>query len=177
MTELTPAVSELTENPLSGREMDVAELLATGASNSEIAHDLNISPHTVKVHVRNIYEKLNVSSRTEASMLLVQRGWLIVKGMSPPQELLSDQQPPAPRPLADRPARPTTWQSLWMFGSLLVLFLAFWLPSALQPGETLPDLLTDSGYRSLGQPLIEPQLRWEARTPLMEALQSDGLCD
>lgn len=52
--------------PLSGRELEVVHLIAEGLSNPEIADKLFLSLGTVKVHVRNIYSKLNVNSRTQA---------------------------------------------------------------------------------------------------------------
>lgn len=51
---------------ISGRELEVLELLAVGRSNKEIASRLDVSPNTVKTHVANLYEKLGVQRRTAA---------------------------------------------------------------------------------------------------------------
>jgi len=66
-------------NELSERELEILGLLSTGASNKEIAQKLFISANTVKVHLRNIYAKINVASRTEAAMYAVSNG--LVPGM------------------------------------------------------------------------------------------------
>lgn len=51
---------------LSAREEEVLDLLARGLPNAEIATELNVSENTVRFHLKNIYEKLNVTNRTEA---------------------------------------------------------------------------------------------------------------
>ena len=53
-------------DPLSERELEVVSLMADGLSNAEIAQALYIALSTVKVHSRNLFDKLDVSSRTQA---------------------------------------------------------------------------------------------------------------
>ncbi|MDX1415674.1 MAG: kelch repeat-containing protein [Candidatus Promineifilaceae bacterium] len=65
---------------LSDRELDVLRCAAEGASNKEIASALSISQNTVKVHLRNIYTKLGVSSRTEATTAGIQHGYIAIPG-------------------------------------------------------------------------------------------------
>ncbi len=59
---------------LTGREVNVLELLAKGWSNKEIGANLCISETTVKSHLRSIFSKLNVLSRTEAIAVANRRG-------------------------------------------------------------------------------------------------------
>ncbi len=57
---------------LSKREMEVLKILAQGLSNQEIADQLFISLKTVKTHVSNIFNKLEVSDRTQATIYAIQ---------------------------------------------------------------------------------------------------------
>ena len=52
---------------LSGRELEVLRLVAAGSTNNEIARRLWVTEQTVKFHLSNIYRKLEVANRTEAS--------------------------------------------------------------------------------------------------------------
>ena len=66
---------------LTERETEVLCLLAQGQSNKQIAHSLNISEKTVKVHVSNILSKLGVQSRTQATLYAIRIG-LVSAGSS-----------------------------------------------------------------------------------------------
>ncbi|HEY62832.1 MAG TPA: hypothetical protein G4N95_09310 [Anaerolineae bacterium] len=59
---------------LSEREQEILALVANGASNKDIARELVISINTVKVHLRNIYGKLGISSRSAATLYAVREG-------------------------------------------------------------------------------------------------------
>lgn len=61
-----PSVAEVMVDPLTDREMDVLHLLAEGLTNKEIAGELVVAPSTIKQHLKNIYSKLDVHSRTQA---------------------------------------------------------------------------------------------------------------
>jgi DNA-binding NarL/FixJ family response regulator len=64
----------ISNEALTGRELDVLSLLARGKSNKEIGTNLYISETTVKSHLRSIFTKLNVLSRTEAITVASRRG-------------------------------------------------------------------------------------------------------
>jgi DNA-binding NarL/FixJ family response regulator len=53
--------------PLTGRELEILRLVAAGATNGDVARKLWVTEQTVKFHLRNIYRKLDVANRTEAS--------------------------------------------------------------------------------------------------------------
>ena len=96
--------------PLSEREKEILQLVATGVTNREVAFRLDISINTVKVHLRNIFTKLGAESRTEATMIAVQEGWVRVEGTpgAETEEAIEDESAApivAPRPPLPWPKR------------------------------------------------------------------------
>lgn len=61
-----PVASETIIEPLSDRELEILELVATGRSNREIATELYVATGTVKAHINHIFRKVSVRNRTEA---------------------------------------------------------------------------------------------------------------
>jgi two-component system NarL family response regulator len=66
--------AKLDPNPLTERELEVLQLLSRGLSNRQIAAALTLSENTIRVHLARIFEKLGVSSRTEAATTAIRRG-------------------------------------------------------------------------------------------------------
>ena len=92
--------------PLTDREKELLQMVATGVTNRQVAQRLTISVNTVKVHLRNIYAKLGAESRTEATMIAIREGWVSVEspgealtpeGEGPSTELQAPPAPPLPR--------------------------------------------------------------------------------
>jgi len=66
----------LGEEELTGRELEVLELIRDGYKNKQIADRLSISENTVNFHIRNLVDKLGASDRTHAVTIAVRRGLL-----------------------------------------------------------------------------------------------------
>jgi DNA-binding NarL/FixJ family response regulator len=69
-------VNENAEEMPSGRELEILLLASRGLSNRQIAASLHISEATVKRHLANLYAKIRVSSRSEATHKALLQGWI-----------------------------------------------------------------------------------------------------
>lgn len=152
--------------PLTRRETEILAHLAEGLSNDEIAQRLVISPNTVKVHVRNIFEKMDVQSRTEATMEAVRRGWISVPGLQtdPTSEIALPTWPPLTQPAPH-------WQWVGVVVALaLALVLGLWPQHVWVPAQAVSaDFTTDRGAART-TPLPRHSVpRWTQRSPMPTA--------
>ncbi len=82
VTQLTtgrPAGAQAMIETLTDRELEVLRLVAKGLTNKAIGRELSISHRTVQGHLANIFGKLDVDTRTEAVLLAVQQGWIVLE--------------------------------------------------------------------------------------------------
>jgi DNA-binding CsgD family transcriptional regulator/N-acetylneuraminic acid mutarotase len=158
---------------LSERELELLRLVAQGFSNKEIARELFISANTVKVHLRNIFAKLKVSSRVEATMVAVRRGWVTVgretfKGgtaVGPAEEAFSTVTAmPQPAPVVST----APWQRIFLLAALavVVVALAWTWPLPTSPKELPENPLADnpSSVVLAGPPSLPT--RWQEEVPM-----------
>jgi len=103
--------------PLTEREKEILQMVATGATNRQIAYRLSISTNTVKVHLRNIFSKVGAESRTEATMIAVREGWVSIEAARTGSLSTEDTALPMrtgtsvaqPQPLTVAPEPPLPW--------------------------------------------------------------------
>jgi DNA-binding NarL/FixJ family response regulator len=72
-------VKQEEKDGISKRELQVLRLAARGLSNRQIAHHLRLSEATVKRHLANLYPKMNVGSRSEATRKALEQGWISLR--------------------------------------------------------------------------------------------------
>ncbi|MCS7282533.1 MAG: LuxR C-terminal-related transcriptional regulator [Anaerolineae bacterium] len=162
--------------PLTERELEILQYLATGASNKEIAYQLNISINTVKVHLRNIFAKLGAASRTEATMIAIREGWVAV----PEARRMEEAESPAiAAPLASEalqagvvpaPEPPLPWyRRIALMGALLLAVGAAvltWVQSPAPASEATGPLPIRSGAVQAQVFLPEGTSRWVERAQM-----------
>jgi DNA-binding CsgD family transcriptional regulator len=148
---------------LSEREREILYLVATGVSNKQIAQALNISTNTVKVHLRNIFSKIEVASRTEAAMYAVSAGLVVPAGeargegpnglpaASLPEEATG--MPNGGHPAATPGQR--AWPR-WYFLAGTILVLAFGIYGVLAMRNPVPEIPAAGN-----QPVPTPPPRWQ----------------
>ena len=73
-------------NHLSARELEILLFVARGLSNRQISRVLHLSEATVKRHLANIYPKIEVSSRGEATRKALSEGWISTRDVTNPSE-------------------------------------------------------------------------------------------
>jgi DNA-binding CsgD family transcriptional regulator len=157
--------SQAPPSALSEREIEIIRLVATGATNQQIAHQLYISVNTVKVHLRNIFAKLGVESRTEATMFAVRTG-LVQVAESAPTDLIPAQQIQASVP--DRP-RIAGWQRALFVVLSLVLGWVVFLPPARTVGTGTNGQFSDRTGISGASPTDVAPSRWAGRASMPTA--------
>jgi DNA-binding CsgD family transcriptional regulator len=180
---------------ISEREREILRLVATGATNQQIAYQLNISINTVKVHLRNIFGKIGVTSRTEATVFAVRSGLVQISeaaGVTP--TAVADALPEETEPLlaqlddtdvfTDTPDTTREWTATpvepivvvrppaltarrwpWLFGGLVAALLIVGTIVFYVARGTTPVVPTAAPL-SAGEPTPDARTRWRQLAPM-----------
>jgi DNA-binding CsgD family transcriptional regulator len=137
-------------NNLSEREREILSLVAKGSSNKEIARDLHISPNTVKVHLRNIFTKVGVNSRTEAAMYAVNTGIVDISGNGS---------------TTSQQTEPQQSNRILLVGlGIFILLLVVGIIGIIAVRGTF-----DGNQAAANQPILPEEQRWQDKAPMSEA--------
>jgi len=157
---------------LSEREREILILVATGASNKLIAQQLVISPNTVKVHVRNIFAKIGVASRTEAALFAIREGLVQINGELPQ---VAAEEPaaadPASAPPPATPSLPARRAIRWVWALAALLLAVVLLTAGLfifRPANP-PPTPTPTQTLTLTVPPVIAMPRWTAEAAMPTA--------
>jgi len=155
--------------PLTDREREVLELVATGITNREVAQELFISVNTVKVHLRNVYTKLGADSRTEATIIAVREGWISVGEDEGASAEMSVGVGEAATERRLPPAPPLPWSKrIALLVSLVVVILVIivtW-PRAEPRSTSGPDLPLDRSQTSVAISSRDAESPWQERAQM-----------
>ncbi len=139
---------------LTERELEVVALVAEGLTNREVAEQLYLSHNTIKVHLRNIFTKTGVSSRTELTVMAVQEGWIEVPGVITEDEVEEKESVSPESASVSTPefSPPSPWPLHRWAGLILGLLLA--LVIAVLPRHSVSQAAETSGIGADPVPLV-----------------------
>jgi DNA-binding CsgD family transcriptional regulator len=150
---------DIAPTELSDRELELLSLLVTGATNQQIALHLHISVNTVKTHLRNIFFKLGVESRTEATTYAIQHRLVQMAGVEVNAKNVTQVEVPAvPQPPEVIPPQRMLWAPNWAVYAVLGFVLAILVTGILWPLHATPVISTPN-------PFIDPSSGQEVSLP------------
>jgi DNA-binding CsgD family transcriptional regulator/N-acetylneuraminic acid mutarotase len=147
---------------LTERELEIVRAVATGATNQQIAQELTISVNTVKVHLKNIFAKLDTQSRTEVALYAVKEGLIEVKRPAPTEA----QGPVAHAETLDREPisrrKRVILVATMVFAAALMLLPRAQISTVAAPGNEFVDEGASAAHAG---PAVQLQ-RWNSMAPL-----------
>lgn len=148
---------------ISERELEIVRLVATGATNQQIARELMISVNTVKVHLKNIFAKLGIQSRTEVALYAVREGWVDLGTPAEAERKLAEVKPPPEEHIS------LGKRVFFVIAAAAVALLVFFPQVRSEPAPLISSEFVDSGASTNAVDTALELHRWSAVAPLSAA--------